>query len=180
MMLATEIVTAGELERMGADESLAEWAADKAVAEIWGTCTQPAWMLWLGVKWGIDRRVMVRAAARCARTVLKYVPASEARPAAAIEMAERWAERRATYAEVAAAAKNAEAAEVGVEAADYAAAAAAAAALLVDGDADVAALAATYAALAAQVASGATAMMTAERELADLVRRLVLMPLVAA
>jgi hypothetical protein len=111
----------------------------------WNNCQRPDWLLWAAGKLGVDCRLIVRAAAMCARTALKFVTAGENRPLAAIEAAERWAENPT------------EENRVGAKAAAYAAYAAAAAAYADAYAAAAAAYAATYAAYAAAAAAYANA-----------------------
>jgi hypothetical protein len=140
----------------------------------WDNCQRPDWMLWAAGKLGVDRRLIVRAAAMCARTALKYVPIGENRPLAAIEAAERWAENPT------------EENRVGANAAAYAAYAAAAAAYAnananAADAADAAAYAVYVAADAANVAADAAYAQQGDirRELAILVREIIPAELIA-
>ena len=111
-----------------------EW--ERALAE----CPDRRWMTWLSgalMRRGhLRREVLVLCACEYARTALRYVPAGETRPLAAIETAERWARGEATLDEVRAYAADADAYAAAARAAAraayaaYAAAAAAAAELL--------------------------------------------------
>ena len=124
------------LRSLGACPEAREWAEPYAtLAEAWVACERADWLLWYAGKRGVDRKILVRAACACARTVLPYVPVGEDRPHRAIEMAERWCNGRATIVEVraaanadayadAAAAYAAYAADAAADAADAAAAAA--------------------------------------------------------
>jgi hypothetical protein len=172
----------------------------------WDNCQRPDWMLWAAAVLGVDCRLIVRAAAMCARTALKYVPIGENRPLAAIEAAERWAENPTEKAAAAdavdaayAAADAADAAYAAADAADaadaanaadaaYAAAntaayAAANTAIYAAADAaDVAAYAAYVAADAAYAAANTAAYAQQgdiRRELAILVREIIPAELIA-
>ena len=100
-------------------ESLA-WAApygtdwERALAE----CPERRWMTWLAAvlmrRGHLRREVLVLCACEYARTALRYVPAGETRPLAAIETAEAWARGEATRDEVRAAADAAYAAYAAV------------------------------------------------------------------
>jgi hypothetical protein len=103
-------------------------AFQASVAELtpsaqWRACRRGGWLLWYCARVGVDHKLLVRAACACARLALRYVPAGEPRPLAAIETAERWCDGAATLAEVRAAAHAAYAAAY--NAAAYAAAVAA-------------------------------------------------------
>ena len=109
------------LRSLGACPEAREWAAGySTLAEAWTACERADWLLWYAGKRGVDRKILVRAACACARTVLPYVPVGEDRPRLAIEMAERWCDGLATLQEVSAAA--AYSAAVDAYAAAYAAA----------------------------------------------------------
>ena len=109
------------LRSLGACTEAREWAEPYAtLAEAWVACERADWLLWYAGKRGVDRKILVRAACACARTVLPYVPVGEDRPRLAIEMAERWCDGLATLQEVSAAA--AYSAAVDAYAAAYAAA----------------------------------------------------------
>ena len=126
-----------------------EW--ERALAE----CPDRRWMTWLSgalMRRGhLRREVLVLCACEYARTALRYVPAGETRPLAAIETAERWARGEATLDEVRAAADAAADADDAAAAAAYAAAAYAAADAAAAA-ADAAAAAYAYAADAADAA----------------------------
>ena len=109
------------LGSLGACTEAREWAAGySTLAEAWTACERADWLLWYAGRRGVDRKILVRAACACARTVLPYVPVGEDRPHRAIEMAERWCDGLATLQEVSAAA--AYSAAVDAYAAAYAAA----------------------------------------------------------
>jgi hypothetical protein len=101
-----------------------DWVGDKTLAEAWKTCDRPDWMLWFAgriCKTGSRlHRKVVLTACACARTALKYVPVGEERPRLAIEAAELWAKRPTK--------KNKDAASAAARAAARAASAAASAA----------------------------------------------------
>ncbi len=93
--LAEVLFGLGEHDIFMPEESL-EWARGEsdwkhALAE----CPQRNWLFWLAgalLKRGhLKREVLVVAACACARSVLHLVPAREARPRLALEVAEQWA-----------------------------------------------------------------------------------------
>lgn len=59
-------------------------------------CPSGAWLLWAAGTCGVPSMDVVAGACKCARQALKYLPADELRPQAAIEVAERWVGQRAT------------------------------------------------------------------------------------
>ena len=87
------------LSRLHACAEAREWAKGyQDIAAAWAACPRADWMLWLAAKAigkpGSDaHRRLVLAACACARHALPHVKAGEARPLAAIEIAERWARR---------------------------------------------------------------------------------------
>ena len=101
------------LRTLGACRESLAWAADygagweRALAE----CPDRRWMTWLAgalmCRGHMRREVIVLCACACARTALRYVPAGEERPLAAIETAERWCRGDATLDEVRAARRGA-------------------------------------------------------------------------
>lgn len=99
------------------------WAADTpgTPAELWAACTRGDWLLWVAMRAGVDRRVVVLAACDCAETAAPHLTDSARGPAlAALEVARRWARGGATQQDV----RNANAALTGREdddAADHAA-----------------------------------------------------------
>ncbi len=105
----------------------------------WEMCERPDWMIWFARRRNVARKVLVRIACDCARTVLRFVPEGEERPRLAIEAAERWTRDEATIDEVRAAAADAatyaagNAADAAGNAAAYAAYAADAAAYAATG-----------------------------------------------
>jgi len=120
-------------------------------------------MLWLAIRAGVDRRLVVLAACGCAEPALVHVPAGEDRPRLAVETARRWARGKATIEEVrsaSAAAYAAYAAAYAAYAAAYAAASAAASAAAYAA-ADAAAAAAAAAAYAASAAADAAVAASA-------------------
>ncbi len=87
----------------------------------WETCERPDWLIWYACRRNVERKVLVRIACDCARTVLRFVPEGEERPRLAIEAAERWTRDEATIDEVRAAAyAAADAADAAYAAADAA------------------------------------------------------------
>ena len=179
------------LRSLGACTEAREWATGySTLAEAWTACERADWLLWYAGRHGdVDRRLLVRAACACARTVLPYVPVGEDRPRLAIEMAERWCDGLATLQEVSAAAADAAdaAAYAAADAADAAADAAyaadaadaaadAAAAEAADADAAYAAAADAADADAAYAAADADARSKAHLEMCVLVRALIPCP----
>ena len=68
------------------------WLGDQTdVADAWNSCPRGDWLLWLAGRVGVERTVLVKSAAGCARLVLHLVPAGEDRPRLAIAAAEAWA-----------------------------------------------------------------------------------------
>ncbi len=135
-----------QLENLAACEEARDWAQGKTLAAAWKQCPRGDWLLWLAGKAGVDRRLVVEAACRCAESVIGLIPAGEERPIAAIASARAWIQGDATIEEVRAAAYAAHAAD----AADAAYAAAAYAAYAADACAAYAC--AAYAADAADAA----------------------------
>jgi hypothetical protein len=132
-------------------------------AAAWKTCRNGSWMLRKAAEIGIDRRLVVQAAAACARLALPHVPKGESRPLKAIEAAEAWCRNEAILEEVEEAANAAAyAAGDAAYAAAYAARTAYAAANTADAaraaaNAADAARAATHAAYAAANVANAAA-----------------------
>ncbi len=81
-------------------EEAAAWVKKRRWLDAWETCEDARWMLHAAVTVGVDRRLVVRAACACARTVLDRVPAGEERPRRAIETAEAWTRGKATVDQV--------------------------------------------------------------------------------
>lgn len=73
----------------------------------WQECERGDVLLRTAVRAGVARKLAVRAACACARLALPYVPESESRPLAAIELAEAWCDNRASIDAVRAAAEDA-------------------------------------------------------------------------
>lgn len=85
-------------------ESLPDDACDDAVEwaqayptpqAAWDACERADWMLWIATRaaggWGTaSHRQIAFAVAACAGTALRYVPAGETRPAAALDLVERY------------------------------------------------------------------------------------------
>ncbi len=154
------------LDKLGACEEAREASKGDSLRRVWQRCLRGDWLLWLAVKVGVDRKLIVMAACASARTALKYVAEGEARPLKAIETAEAWCRGDATLEEVRTAGGVGAAAHA-YAAADYAAYAAYAAA---HAD-DYAAAAADYAAAAADCAHAYAARDKALRRCATIVRR---------
>jgi hypothetical protein len=147
-------------------------------AAAWAACDRGDWMLRKAATIGIDRRLVVQAAAACARLALPHVPKGESRPLKAIEAAEAWCRNEVGFEEVKAAAINAaNAADAAANAAGDAAANATRAAAYAADTAANAAFAAFYAADAAAYAAAyvadAAARAATLKECAAIVRRLI-------
>ena len=138
--------------------------------QAWQTCERPDWMIWYAARRNIDRKILVRIACDCARTVLRFVPEGEDRPRIAIETTERWIVGEATIEEVRKARTDAaDAYAAAAAAADAATAAADAATAATDAAADAAAAAAADAAAAA--AADADARRNANIQMCNIVRK---------
>jgi hypothetical protein len=88
-MPATKKVTpARQLSLWSACSSGAEWAGKRTWREIWHDCPRGDWLIWLAVKAGVDRRLLILCACACARRALVHVKPGEDRPRLAIEAAE--------------------------------------------------------------------------------------------
>ena len=104
------------LKRKKACPEAVAWVGTRDLATAWRECERADWMLWLcgimaGTKnWPIWQQVVLATCA-CARQALRFVPAGENRPLAAIEAAEVWAKMPTTGAAAGAAARAAGAAE---------------------------------------------------------------------
>jgi len=135
------------LQKHHACDPAIEWVIERGydLSTVWIKCERGDWLLWLAVRLKTDHKKIVRAACKCARLALPYLPKGETMPLNCIRTTERWTVGKATIEEVLAAA----AATYAAAAATYAAAAAA--------DAAAAAAAATYATAAAAVAAAAAA-----------------------
>lgn len=83
-----------KLRKLDACPEATAWCEQQALplSELWQRCDKPQWLLWLAGAVKIDQPTIVRCAADCARTALKYVPKDELRPLRAIEAAEKWAD----------------------------------------------------------------------------------------
>ncbi len=100
------------LTDLGACSDAVEWAATQPdLQTAWDCCARGDWMLWLAgrrsEKETPERKLVVRAAAECARLALPHFERSypnDQRPRIAIETAIAYSEGRATLDEVLAAA----------------------------------------------------------------------------
>ena len=186
-----------KLKKLNAYSEAIEWVkTQKTPQEAWDLCERGDWMLWFAGKLSgkpesNSRKILVLAACKCTRLVLKYIKKGEKRPLKAIQTAEAWAKnkkdvslcdvKKAAYTAVADAAvadadadADADAAYTATDAAAYAAAyaaytAAAYAAYTAVADADAAAYAAYAAAAAAADAVYAVRQKTLKK-CADIVR----------
>jgi len=98
------------LQSIGACDEALEWLADRDLSAMWQECERADWLLWLAATINIDRRLVVRAACRCAREALPIFEdrrPGDGRPRKAIETAEAWCDGRATLDEVRSAARAA-------------------------------------------------------------------------
>jgi hypothetical protein len=176
----TELV-ATELLRRGACADAVAWVGQrKDPRRAWHACERGDWLLWIAAKVGVDRKLVVRAACACAREALRRVPQGEDRPRKCIEVAERWADGKASIEEVREVSRAASAAAASAAADAYAGADAYYAAYYAASYAAYAAPAyaayyAAYAASAAVYASAANAYYAARgrslRRSAELVRQ---------
>mgnify|MGYP001608780356 CR=1 FL=1 len=80
------------LRALGACSEGRDWLGDRDLETAWNDCERGDWSLWLVARVNVDRRLIVRAAARCAKTALQFVPEGEDRPRLAIEAAFAWAD----------------------------------------------------------------------------------------
>src|SRR5688572_24166497 len=81
------------LRRIGLGDEAVAWAEPYACdwERAWLECARSDWLLALAIGLAAERRVLVLAAAGCARTALDALPREERRPLCAIEAAEQWA-----------------------------------------------------------------------------------------
>jgi hypothetical protein len=112
------------LESLGACAEALEWSGKRKLSRAaYLACVRGDWFLWLAVRVGVDRKLLVLAACDCARLALPIYEArhpDDKRPRTAIETAERWAcggRRLAAAAYAAAAAAAYAAADGGADAA---------------------------------------------------------------
>ena len=100
-----QIAAEDVLRRMGACSESIVWLEERSrrvrpdqrrASLAWAECERGDWMLWIAVRAGVDRRIVVAAACACAREALVHVPARELRPLRAIETAEAWTRGEAT------------------------------------------------------------------------------------
>jgi hypothetical protein len=156
-----------QLVQLDACHDAQRWVGNKSLAVAWKTCKRGDWLLWLAAESGVDRRLVVEAACRCAEAVIGLVPESEERPWKALETARAWTRGEASLGEVwtaGAAAYVAHTAPAYFAAVAYAACTA--------GAAGYAVTAASYAAEAAAVYAEAD-RATALADCADLVRQVI-------
>lgn len=78
------------LQKMGACPELIEWAGKfEDVFSAFGAFPRGDWLLWLGLKLGIDHQVMVKAACACAKLAFPFT--KNEWPIRLVKAAERWA-----------------------------------------------------------------------------------------
>ena len=157
------------LQKHHACDPAIEWVIERGydLSTVWIKCERGDWLLWLAVRLKTDHKKIVRAACKCARLALPYLPKGETMPLNCIRTTERWTVRKATIEEVRAAAA---AADTYAAAAIYVAAAAAAAATY--------ATAAAATTATAAVAAAAAARVEMHRRCANAIRRVI--PTIAA
>jgi hypothetical protein len=157
---------AKQLEDLDACREARHWVGSKTLVTAWKTCKRGDWLLWLAARAGVDQRLVVEAACRCAEAVIGLVPEGEHRPIRAIETARAWIHGDASLEKVRSAADEAsEEGDVFHSLHDQEACAAAYAAAY-------AAYAAAFAADAAYAAATATTE-DALSDCADLVRQVI-------
>jgi hypothetical protein len=99
----TSVDLADMLCSLDACRSAVEWVEhryDLTLSELWDECDRGDWMLWLAARVGVDRKLVVRTAADCVETALRYVPPGESRPRTTVETVRRWLRDEATNEEV--------------------------------------------------------------------------------
>jgi hypothetical protein len=80
------------IERYAPCGAACKWLDNQSdITKAWNTCPLGDWLLWIAGKLDVDRTLLVKSAAGCARMVLHLVPEGEDRPRLAIEAAEAWA-----------------------------------------------------------------------------------------
>src|SRR3989304_4193684 len=168
------------LKRKKACPEAVAWVGTRDLVTAWRECERADWMLWFcGIMAGTKNwptwQQVVLVMCTCARQALRFVPAGENRPLAAIEAAEEWAKMPTTGASARAAGARGPAAGAGraAGAAAGAAGAAGAARTARAGWAAWAAEAAARAAWADGVADWAAGEAAGHKILADLVRKLI-------
>lgn len=80
------------LRSLGACGPARRWLGERDLETAWNECARGDWLLWAASNVGVDRRQIVRAAADCAETALRYVPEGDTRPQKAIAVARAWAD----------------------------------------------------------------------------------------
>ena len=158
------------LKRLSACREATEWYNGRDSKAAWAECERGDWMLWIAVRLGVDRKLIVLATCDCAETALKHIPSGEERTRIALETARAWTRGEATIEQVRAAADAAADAAAYAAAADTAAYAAADAAAYSAAAAAAAAADAAYA-YAAAAAAAAYARRESLRNSAELVRK---------
>ena len=88
------------LQKYNACKEAVDWIGDRSLEQAWKDCPRGDWLLWLAGRVEIDRKLLVLAACKCARTVLQYVPKSEEHLLKGFETAEAWCEGKATLEDV--------------------------------------------------------------------------------
>lgn len=89
-----------KLEELGACSDAVQWVGERTLKAAWNECPRGDWLLWLAPRLGVDRRLVVEAACRCAEAVLYLAPEGDDRSLKAIEAARAWIRCEATVKEV--------------------------------------------------------------------------------
>ena len=86
-----------KLTTVGACYGALNWASiqECSFQESWDNCYRGDWMLWLLNEAGSDRKKIILASCKIARTVLKYVPKEDKIPLESIEVTEAWLKGKA-------------------------------------------------------------------------------------
>src|ERR1035437_29514 len=99
----TNKVLLNRLKKLGACSAAVEWLGDRDLETCWKECPRGEWMLWLAGRANIDRKLLVKAACKCAELVLplyekKYPKDNRVRNCIAVTL--KWVAGKATIAEV--------------------------------------------------------------------------------
>lgn len=91
------------LDALPACAEAREWAraTPGTPEELWSTCPRGDWLLWLAMRAGVDRRVVVLAACDCAETATPHLAdSSRGLALTALEVTRKWARGEATQQDV--------------------------------------------------------------------------------
>ena len=152
-----------KLQSLNACKEGIDYIGDQSAKEAWDNCERGDWMLWIAQRQKIDLKILTLAKVRCV-SLVKHLMKDE-RSLNALEVAERFANGKATREELDAAAADA-APAVAAAAAAYAADAADADAVAADAAAVAAAAAAAADAVAADAADADAAAYAADADAA--------------